>query len=499
MLKKILITLLLTTLFLINSVAAQNSRTYRYDAIKGTKILTEAHEKNTFFVTCSHTSDGRSCFLIEYSGSNTRKSFYTTPYVAPTPHAIASGYIVNDMVIARDYTCWFCGEKWVRTGQYIYNSNGLAYPETVYYSYVGKFSLQNAINGGGNYETMTFSPDYTMENIAVSKSGIVTVTGGRYLWEFSPNTDGSYNYKVGESSQNSEVFVDVVCRTDTVVVLSRFNNPDHYFYYHDMFALRYDTPYNFVGNNNTMYRYDTYYINYDHSCGFDTLSPIKLCSINTGSGVAVAYVTPRCDFPYNNATDATSYSISPGKLLLYKFDKKNTIPSKIIYSTDTATYTKIKDLSASVFDNNYYFIALLLEDSINRSIIRYPILNHFFSISDTIKTISTIQLDEIQAYQNSSTLANNLMGAGFAMNNQNKLSEAFDFAIHSQSPFSFFYCLTNSFGVLNYINSPNPSIKTTQNYLINQITSGIISPTSTQYASTDAVQTLTCGPIPISE
>ena len=467
---------------------AQTSATYRYDDIKGDSIHTVVHEKNNLFITCSHTSDSRSCFLVESLSPSIKKKFYTTPAINPshphtTPLPQGCGLIINDLETVQDYECWFCGQRWEQTGYITYNPYGVAVPETIFCGFVGRFNINNAISGSGNVEIMTIPGTINLEHLAVSTGNIITVTESSQLIELTPTSTG-YNYIIGRSTHPSEVFMDAVTTNDTVVLLSRFSNPQHYFYHHDMFALRYALPSTFVTSCDSFYRYDTYYINNDHSFGFDTLSPIMLCRTNNACGVVVAYITPREDY--------REFETTPGKLVLHHIAKKNSDPIEIIKSNDNNTYVCIKDLEACSPVIGNTFIAALLEDSLGKSVLRYPILQHTYTyLTDTIRRISNVRLQSLAPYHNPTTSVASLYAAGYYPANQKKLAKVYDYTVHmhNKEPLPK-ECFLTSYGTLQY--ATDKTIKLPYNFSFQTMSTGSVSFTTLPYSAVDTSPVTTC-------
>ncbi len=318
--------------------AAQTSATLRFNDIKGQHVLTAAHNKSKYFVTCSHTDDNRSCFLVENVVTGARKKFYTTAHVEPSMFYTCSGYIVNEMEIDNEYNCWFCGSKWVRTGQYVYNTQGLLVPDTVRYGYIGRFDLHDVMNGSGNLEIMTIGNSFNLEHFTLTDDGSLYATEEMMIYKIQPNSAG-YSVEKGfinHTNQNGSLvcrFMDVVCSGDTVITLALCVDSNHYFHYHDMFFLNYGTRSNFFAGNNT-YPYDTYDAYNDRRARRWTNAPVFLTKTNKGCGVVVSYITENTDYPLHDF---------PGKLIMFHFPGELTGPTEIIHNDDTDVYVRIID------------------------------------------------------------------------------------------------------------------------------------------------------------
>ena len=129
----------------------------------------------------------------------------------------------------------------------------------------------------------------------------------------------------------SEVFMDVDHAGSKYVILSRFGNPERFYYYTYRFGLRYITPGRLI-NNDTMYVYDTWQLFYVDGW-FTGVDPIHLSATHSGDGVVVSYVENNRREP-NNAYNGHLFNIrinGKGSSTMYGFR-----------STDTARYTEIE-------------------------------------------------------------------------------------------------------------------------------------------------------------
>ncbi len=374
---------------------AQIGNSVRFDDTKGDRVVSAAHGKYKNFVTCCHTDDDRSCFLVEDLEHNIRKKFYSTAHVEPSMQYSCSGYIVNEMVVDDGYNCWFCGSKWERTGQYVYTIEGYLVPETLYCGYVGRFALADVKNGGGNMEIMIVGGSGNLQHFALTPSGGIYATEDNIIYHLTPSGGGGYNVVRGLINHNGvEKFMGVVCTGDTIVTLARCLNQGHFFYSRDNFYLNYGTTTNFITSNIAL-RYDVYSA-YNNATlarmGMDT--PIYLTATNKGSGVVVSYITESDDYP--------NYSF-PGKLILFHFPYVHTngLYPEILHNTDTGTYVRIKDIrsSDSVWGNP--FLAALLEDNHGNSVWRLPIIGGAYNdFYDTVRKVQHPSMESIIPFRN---------------------------------------------------------------------------------------------------
>ncbi len=345
------------------TVYGQNGDISRFTDINGEHIISAAHRKGELFVTCAHSVDKRSLFMVENRVSGVKKKFFTTEYVEPSMFYTCSGYIVNDIEIDKDYNCWFCGKKWTRTGQYIYNTNGMLEPETTYCGYIGKFNMVNVINGTGTIDIMTVDNSFEFEHLALTNAGGIYATDNMLIYYMDPSGNG-YDVSVGKISHPGAGgrFMDVVCLGDTVITLSLCVDSSHFFHYHDMFYLSYGESNDFINDDNT-YGYDVYYAYGDRRTRRWSDAPVFMTATHNGCGVVVSYITENTDFPEHDF---------PGKLIMFHIPSENAVPSEIIHNDDTDVYVKIKDIRSSDTSLGNQFMAVLLEDSYGNSSMRFP-------------------------------------------------------------------------------------------------------------------------------
>lgn len=379
-------------LFAHGEAGAQTGSTLRFDDTKGDRVVAAAHVKYKNFVTCSHTDDDRSCFLVENFEYNTRKKFYSTAHVEPSMQYSCSGYIVNEMVVDAGYTCWFCGSKWVRTGQYVYTIEGLLVPETLYYGYVGRFNV-DALNTGGNMEIMTVDGSYNLQHFALTPSGDIYATEDNLIYHFAPAAGGGYNVDRGFiNHEGAEKFMGVVCTGDTIVTLVRCLEPSHFFRFHDMFYLGCGPRSDFINSNIVNY-FDVYIAYGDRRARMETDAPIHLTATNKGNGVVVSYIAENDEIP----------DISfPGKLLMFHFPNiyQGARP-EILHNTDTGTYVRIKDIRSSDSVRGNPFLAALLEDNHGNSVWRLPIIGGAYSdFYDTVRKVQYPSMESIIPFRN---------------------------------------------------------------------------------------------------
>lgn len=250
-------------------------------------------------VICYHDSHNISSFVVEGTG---KKKFATSVYLTSTGPVLNPvlnvGYHVRDMEILDDM-CWFCGDRWEETGEWILTPGGQAYKEVTHKGFVGRFSISGVLAGNGNFSIMEIFEVPPLTNLAVYTGGVTAITGGEEYYPSSvvelkeTSSPNAYYVSIIHPSDNNEVFMDVAWAGGKVVTLSRFRptsitDSAKYKYY---FGLRYGTPSNFAATANTVYNYMTHKVFFPANIGrFSGLTPIFLSHTNQGNEVVVSYL-----------------------------------------------------------------------------------------------------------------------------------------------------------------------------------------------------------------
>ena len=399
---------LLTILACGPRVAGQSfSSVTKYNNCTGDKTLIRKNQ-TSYTVTCYHDEHNCSSFIVE---SQIRRKFATTSYSnnGQTPLAPQTGYIVRDMELL-DGVCWFCGEKWVETGQMLYTLEGLAYPEVLHYGFIGRFNMADVIAGNGNYETMVISGTEVLTALAVYVSG-VTAIGGAIDHPYSScvvelqetSFPGSYLVTTEVSSNSEEVFMDVTCAGGKVITLSRFNNPANSSYYNYRFGLRYGTPSSFTYTANTLYCYNTSLLFSIPDAGkFYNLSPIFLCKTNNGKGVVVSHL----------GEGSANTNIYSGHLMLYHIGSEGATSVEVKNNYDMDVYSEIKEITFNVPFNTYSKMAILLDGNT----LRFPLWASNYNY-DTVMYTNDYNLASMVYYYAQSGLFD-ISGVGYDSTNK---------------------------------------------------------------------------------
>ena len=131
-----------------------------------------------------------------------------------------SGYYVNEMVVDDDYNCWFVGSKWTRTGQYIYNIEGLLVTETLYCGNIGKFNAADVLNGYGNFDVTTIPNSSEIEYFTLAPNGDM---GFKYHTNNAVVSDG-YGDVCGTCYPSPISYLNIATGTATAAPCCRFSN-----------------------------------------------------------------------------------------------------------------------------------------------------------------------------------------------------------------------------------------------------------------------------------
>lgn len=426
--------------------AQPTSVLYRYNNLSGNRILMESNPENTYSVTCFHTSDDRSCFIVRNHDYSSVKYFYTTsapaPGVIPGPNYKKTGYIINDVHSTWTGWCYFCGVAWEETEVTMYDPIGGIYFErdTSRVGFIGVINLDSVLNGTGCMEIIKIPETKELSKITEKPGGVVsigTLSSGNNpcVVESIINHYPSsyYSYRIATSQALGEVFINTVTTNNKVVVLSRYSSLSNEYNYKYRFGLRYGGYYDFISGNNTVQLYDVRGVFHDNSTKFDGVSPMCIAYPHVNNEVRVSYLV----------TANTSFK---GKFLMFQIASEGDENVGISYNQN-GSYAKLKEMK--YYWPNYPGVTvckmfLLLKDSLDNSIIRFTNPNWNFSSSvDYLISSNNPNIESIapfQQYVNDSRVA----AAGYYPNNSNKISD-YQETIATNS-FGQGTCLTHSLG-----------------------------------------------------
>lgn len=350
-------------LFLPLSVKGQTGFLDTYSALKGNRIISRVSSNGQYRMTCYHTNHNIANFVV--TDGSVCYNYPSSNYVPNTPFSpnpvLNSGYIIRDMKIKGD-TCWICGSYWRDTGEWIFNIQGQAYMEVLYNGFVG-YLLMSAMTQQGSCPIwyITVPGTQYLNKMVLTPQGIAAIgeygSDRRFFVELTRNSSSLWSYKVGESSYSEEVFRDITYAGGKIVVLSRFDNPQHYMYYTNGLGLRYGTPGSFISTGQHLYCYFTSYITGISDLDFDPEEPIIFDKTYVGEGVAVGYIC-------NPLAPVSSYR---GRLVFFIVDAENDHYPECVVSNNNQKYETVIDISS--IDQNRR--AVLLRDSLGNSVYRF--------------------------------------------------------------------------------------------------------------------------------
>ena len=218
-----------------------------------------------------------------------------------------------------------------------------------------------------------------------------------------------WTYSLGRTTFDEEQFRDIAYAGGKVVVLTRFNDPVHSLFYKYGIGLRYGTPGSFISTSNKIYTYSTRDVYGDSRFGFDPDGPLVFAKTHYGGGVAVGYV----------CNPVVPMDEQRGKLIFFVFHSENDHYPVCLTNTDGQRYKTIKDISTLSQDKN----VVLLEDSLNRSVLRFPLFvdNEY----EAYLKLSGPEIMSVSAFQYQ-TFGMGMIAGGNYPNSQNMVSCYFE-------------------------------------------------------------------------
>ena len=431
--------LLLIVLTLPVALSAQTySYVNRYLLQKGTNVLIRCNRNKSYFVTSYKTTGNRSYFII--NNGSTNKHFITTQSPAPNPPMIGldfpdSGYVINDMYFVGN-VCWFCGQRWYWNGEYYLDQNGNGHKYLTYMGYIGKFDMDEAMSGGGQYQIMTVPYTQDIKRIVVhgdnlTAFGPASVSINNFnqtrpcLIELSYNTNtGKYTFHHEYTTWTEEELLDMVNANGKIVVLSQNTNQNHFMYFRYCFGLRYGTPGNFINTGDTIYNYNTDYILDGNLTAFQKTEKIYLSTTNIGNGVAVSHVIHK---------GATPNSWK-GRFINYLVPSKASTSVQVSYDKGAGVFSNVKEALFNYPIGTTTNISLLLNDTNGSPYICNPLFSTTFSnYTAPVLSIDDPLIESIQPYQGMSNGFDIAVGGHFA-NDALKVSNIMEHNIHNHLP-----------------------------------------------------------------
>ena len=434
--------LLLLTFLVLSAlnVQAQCSELKRINSIKGSEMIIRTDYSRTYFVTyCKFNHNINKYFIVSYG--NTHKYLDLMDGMEnASPLTNKYGYEIKDVQVVGQ-ECYFCGQKWVETGNIIYHIDGTMEYERRYKGIVGRFDVRNVINNGGTYELLEIDTTYCLNRIAVftghalatailsdeTTSCLVEIREATYQ-----NNYVDCNYRVFRSTISDEYFMDVEALSNKFVSVSRYSNPSDTNSYKYMFGMRYGNGDQFYATNTGIYNYNVQNVLANEGASFISMEPIKLAYTHQNNEVVVGYINRKL-------------SNRQGFPIFYKISSPGQTITKIILNLDNVQYSSIKDIQ---YNRPLYAksqMAVLLEDVNGTSVMRFPdrVAINTGPYPDTLLYSSTYKLQSLAAFQYTSG-SFEVRSAGYEPNNNNKLIHLLTADIHGNThKWSNLSCISN--------------------------------------------------------
>lgn len=404
---------------------AQYSTLDRFNSHKGIDVLIRTDYSRTYFVTYEGQTSSSNCRFIVQHNDTTRYMNLLQNYENSLPNPM-QGFEIKDMrIIGQE--CYFCGCKWVETGNIIYNLDGTMTFERKREGIIGRFDVRNVIRNGGSYEIMEIDTVRCLNKLAVL-SGRALAVGTLYdgytpclfylreVYYSSGETD--YNYRVITSNISGETFSDVTASDNKFIVVSRYNTLAGTTQYKYRFGLRYGTGYNFFSTNTGIYDYNIQNVLGNEGASFVTMEPALITSTKTDDEVVVGYINRKL-------------SNRQGMPIFYKIPYSGSNISKILVALEygDVKYNKLKEIQYNNKLVSTSRMVVLLEDSYGNSVLRFPDWNIVENWYDTALYTSSYKLQSIAPFQYLSSSLE-LLTAGYEPNNQNRVVQLFTYDIH---------------------------------------------------------------------
>ena len=381
-----------------------------YSALKGDRIISRVSSNGQYRLTCYHTNHNIANFVA--TDGSTFYNYPSSNYVINPPFStnpvLNSGYIIRDMKINGD-TCWICGSYWRETGEWIFNMQGQAYWEVLYTGFVGYLLMPTMAQGSCPVWYITVSGTQYLNKMVLCPQGIAAIgeygSDKRLFVELTRNSSSLWSYRLYESSFSEEVFRDITYAGGKIVVLSRFDNPQHYMYYTNGIGLRYGAPGSFISTGQYLYCYFTSYVTGMSDLDFDPEEPIVFDKTHVGDGVAIGYIC-------NPLAPVSPYR---GSLVFFIVNAENDHYPECIVSLNNQKYKTIIDISS--IDQNRRVV--LLEDSLEKSVYRFSQFQN--CAYEKILSLTGPQMESISSFV-SPINDMGLFSGGHYTNMQNQIS-----------------------------------------------------------------------------
>ena len=362
----------------------QDNSVYEYSSAQGSQTIVRCSGDGGYTVTSVYGTDGRTFFIVS-DGTTTRR-FYTSPTAMGQLHPY--GYRVYDVQIEGGQ-CYFCGTRWKETGGVMYTIDGYAYPEVDSAGFIGRFSLAEALSGGGTMDTMSVKKMRSVQRVIACGSGMkalaITDNGLSHILDIGYQLFAEDSTDVYKSSDENEGFMDMVRSNGLIVTLSRYTSMAASVFHQQMFSLRtfkespIDTMYV------SLYDYKVSVITGNTWTGFTGVAPIRLASNENNNTLEVGYIIKK-DGPLK------------GHFILYNIPYAGMMPTAVLWNDDTMTYRSLLDLRFNLVSGSVAYPVLVLEDSLGQTFLRVPCIVAGSSYYDTTLATAPYRIESVATY-----------------------------------------------------------------------------------------------------
>lgn len=245
---------------------------------------------------------------------------------------LKQGYTVRDTVVRGD-TCWVCGSYWRETGQWKYSTQGFMYWEVLHTGFVGYMMMQDLASANCRLTCFLVPNTYCLNKMVLHHDGISAIgerDGDQGIFaEMTRIGSSQMSCHVGMTTLEEEQFKDITYSGDKIVVLSRFNNPQHVMYYKHGIGLRYGTPGSFLPTSRNVYCYSTRDVYGDSRLDFASKTPLFFEKSHRSKNVAVGYV----------CNPEVPMDLHRGETVFFIFDSENGNHPRCVYNHDGQSYS----------------------------------------------------------------------------------------------------------------------------------------------------------------
>lgn len=386
--------------------AQQTSNTFTYGSVQGTNVIARPNSGMTCIVLCSHKNGNEAEFTL---GTKVLKTTIG-PYVGLTGNE-RDGFTVECMDVLGN-TCYFCGKQWHETLEIIHLFDGSMQlvPTYQYKGFLGRFNIDDILDGSNNYEIMTFDETKELNKIVASGDGYkalgMSTNNTPIILELDSWPLG-WRYRIGVSSRSDEVFSNIEAGGTKTIIASRFDGSSGQNMLERKIGLRYGNSMNFCSDCDTIYSYDVQDIFNFGGVGFSSVSPLQICRTYVGNEIVVAYIGQQ--YSWANRLFMFKVSTEGSGTVLYQFSDAN------------HKYSKITEIKLPQPLDTPQKMVMLMESTNGESTLRFPFWSNALGvITDTILYDANLKIQSIHPGQVQLGMIY-VSAGGYDPNNANKV------------------------------------------------------------------------------